>query len=110
MHGRSIFPGMGANTETTKTMSVPRIRLTEDEHALIKQLRKKGVASELVNQCDKAGLPLSNVKHFWYKSDKFSIFSKTDGLQLEDVLFDVASGLLGSGCSRTRARISFYSS
>jgi len=66
-------------------MSVPRIRLTEDEHALIKQLRKKGVASELVNQCDEAGLPLSNVKHFWYKSEKFSIFSKTDGLQLENV-------------------------
>lgn len=66
-------------------MSVPRIRLTEDEHALIKQLRKKGVASKLVNECDEAGLPLSNVKHFWYKSEKFSIFSKSDGLQLEDV-------------------------
>lgn len=66
-------------------MSVPRIRLSADEHALIKQLRKKGVASELVNQCDEAGLPLSNVKHFWYKSEKFSIFSKSDGLQLEDV-------------------------
>jgi hypothetical protein len=66
-------------------MKIPRIRLSADEHALIKQLRKKGVASELVNQCDEAGLPLSNVKHFWYKSEKFSIFSKTDGLQLEDV-------------------------
>lgn len=66
-------------------MSIPRIRLSADEYALIKQLRKKGVASELVNQCDEAGLPLSNVKHFWYKSEKFSIFSKTDGLQLEDV-------------------------
>ncbi len=66
-------------------MKIPRIRLGADEHALIKQLRKKGVASELVNQCDEAGLPLSNVKHFWYKSEKFSIFSKTDGLQLEDV-------------------------
>ena len=70
-------------------MKIPRIRLSADEHALIKQLRKKGVASELVNQCDEAGLPLSNVKHFWYKSEKFSIFSKTDGLQLEDVFDSV---------------------
>ena len=66
-------------------MSVPRIRLSEDEFELIKQLRKKGVATELVNQCDEAGIPLSNVRHFWYKSDKFSIFSKNNGLQLEDV-------------------------
>ena len=66
-------------------MSVPRIRLSEDEFELIKSLRDKNVATELVNECNEAGLPLSNVKHFWYKSEKFSIFSKTDGLQLEDV-------------------------
>jgi len=66
-------------------MSVPRIRLTEDEFQLIKSLRDKNVATELVNECNEAGLPLSNVKHFWYKSEKFSIFSKSDGLQLEDV-------------------------
>lgn len=66
-------------------MSVPRIRLSEDEFQLIKSLRDKNVATELVNECNEAGLPLSNVKHFWYKSEKFSIFSKSDGLQLEDV-------------------------
>jgi len=66
-------------------MSVPRIRLSEDEFELIKSLRDKNVATELVNECNEAGLPLSNVKHFWYKSEKFSIFSKSDGLQLEDV-------------------------
>ena len=56
-------------------MSVPRIRLSEDEFELIKSLRDKNVATELVNECNEAGLPLSNVKHFWYKSEKFSIFS-----------------------------------
>ena len=66
-------------------MKVPRIRLSENEHALIKQLRTKGVASELVNQCDEAGLSISNISHFWYKSEKFSIFSKNTGLQLEDI-------------------------
>lgn len=85
MHGRGIFPGLGKDAQKTKIMKVPRLRLSENEYTLIKQLREKGVATELVNQCDEAGLPLSNVKHFWYKSEKFSIFSKTDGLQLEDV-------------------------
>jgi len=76
---------MGTNTKKINAMSVPRIRLSEDEFELIKSLRDKNVATELVNECNEAGLPLSNVKHFWYKSEKFSIFSKSDGLQLEDV-------------------------
>lgn len=74
-------------------MKPPRIRLSEDEYALIKQMRKNGVASELVNQCDEAGLSLSNVSHFWYKSEKFSIFSKNTGLQLEDIFDPIIKDL-----------------
>lgn len=74
-------------------MKIPRIRLTADEYELITKLRASGATTDLVTECEKAGLSLSNVKHFWYKSEKFSIFSSSDGLTLETAFEPIISDL-----------------
>ena len=74
-------------------MKIPRIRLSANEFELIQKLRNSGATSDLVDECEKAGLPLSNVKHFWYKSEKFSIFSHSNGLTLEQAFQPIIEDL-----------------
>jgi len=39
------------------------------------------VFAGLKEECDKEGIPLDSVKHFWHKSKNYSIFAKKDGGQ-----------------------------
>lgn len=41
--------------------------------------------SLLKEECELTGIPLETVRHYWYKSKKFSIFAKPDTLSIEDV-------------------------
>lgn len=59
--------------------------------------------SELKKECDSAGIPLKDVKHYWYKSKKFSIFAKDDGRRIEDIFnrFESIVENYSGGISRT---------
>ena len=49
--------------------------------------------SLLKQECDKAGIPLKDVRHYWYKSKLFSIFAKNEDSQIEDI-FERFEGLV----------------
>ena len=72
-----------------------RLRLTKDESDIIQAWRERGHLPELLEQCKSAGIPLSDVKHYWHKSEKFSIFAKNDTPSLESlfepILLDLQS-------------------
>jgi hypothetical protein len=51
-----------------------RPRLTEAEYELIQDFRKKH--EELEKECDEKGIPMDAVQHYWFKSEKFSMFVK----------------------------------
>jgi hypothetical protein len=40
---------------------------------------------QLFEECKAAGIPLKDVRHFWHKSKKFSIFAKKQGTPLAEV-------------------------
>ncbi len=48
-----------------------RLRLSSDEHDLIKAYRDKH--SALATECDEKGIPIQDVSYYWYKGEKFSI-------------------------------------
>lgn len=49
-----------------------RPRITEDEYNLILSHRA------LVSECEEKGVPVEDVKHYWYKSKDFSLFVKPE--------------------------------
>ncbi len=60
-----------------------RYRLTEDEEVLLFKYREQKVLLE--NECISAGIPIKDVKHYWYKSKVFSIFAKPNTKSIEDL-------------------------
>jgi hypothetical protein len=56
-----------------------RPRITKEEFEIIEAWREKGHLPELLEQCKAAGIQLKDVKHYWHKSEKFSIFAKNEG-------------------------------
>jgi hypothetical protein len=72
-----------------------RPRITKDEFAIIEAWREKGHLPELLEQCKAAGIELKDVKHYWHKSEKFSIFAKNEGKTLDElfepILLDLQS-------------------
>lgn len=52
-------------------MSEIRPRLTPEEYEVVKQLRRRYKALE--EECEEKGIPIEDVKHYWYKGDNFSI-------------------------------------
>ena len=72
-----------------------RPRITKEEFEIIEAWREKGHLPELLEQCKEAGIPLKDVKHYWHKSEKFSIFAKNEGSTLEElfepILLDLQS-------------------
>jgi hypothetical protein len=64
-----------------------RPRVTEDEYQVIKQLRERHEA--LQRECEEKGIPIEDVKHYWYKGDNFSINVKTPILSYTDVKDDI---------------------
>lgn len=59
------------------------IRVTSDEEMLILKYREKKILLE--EECIKSGIDLKSVKHFWYKSEMFSIFAKPNQKSIHDL-------------------------
>ena len=70
-----------------------RLRLSAEEIELITAFRDRGHLPELFEQCKAAGIELKDVKHYWHKSEKFSIFAKNEGLTLEDTFAPILQEL-----------------
>tara|TARA_R110000868_G_C10803675_1_gene757303 strand:+ start:26 stop:1084 length:1059 start_codon:yes stop_codon:yes gene_type:complete len=70
-----------------------RLRLTKDENDIIQAWRERGNLPELLEQCKAVGIPLKDVKHYWHKSEKFSIFAKNDAFSLEDLFTPILEQL-----------------
>jgi len=61
-----------------------RIRLSPEELEIVHAWRDRGHLPELFEQCKAAGIDIKDVKHYWHKSEKFSIFAKNKELTVED--------------------------
>ena len=70
-----------------------RLRLTDDEHEIIKAWRERGALPQLFEECKQAGIAIKDVRHFWHKSKKFSIFAKKNPLSLDEVFTPILEEL-----------------
>lgn len=70
-----------------------RPRLTPEEFQIIQTWRDRGHLPELFEQCKAAGIDIKDVKHYWHKSEKFSIFAKNKPQSLEDTFKPILSDL-----------------
>ena len=62
-----------------------RYRLKEDEWKLVDEYRNdKKRQSLLADECNEVGIDLGSVSHYWYKSQKFSIFAKPNEYTKDD--------------------------
>lgn len=66
---------------------MPRPRITDEELQLIYRLRERHKALE--TECKEKGVPLEDVKHYWYKSEQFSMFVKPQVKTFEEVAADL---------------------
>lgn len=53
-----------------------RPRLSEEEYNELLEIRERNKA--IKEESERAGIPLEDVKHYWYKSEKFSIFARNN--------------------------------
>lgn len=78
-------------------MSDIRPRMTEEEYQLWLKIRDNDFIVDqldlLQEECDKAGIPIEDVKHYWYKSDKFSVFAKNKVKTYEQVRDEIINEL-----------------
>ena len=64
-----------------------RYRLKQDEWRLIDDYRKdKKNKALLEKECKEAGIDVSSVHHYWYKSKRFSIFAKPNEFSRDEFL------------------------
>ena len=64
-----------------------RYRLKPDEWELVDRYRSdKKAESLLKGECDAAGIDVNSVSHYWYKSQKFSIFAKPNEFTKDEFL------------------------
>ena len=64
-----------------------RYRLKPDEWELVDRYRSdKKAQSLLKGECDAAGIDVNSVSHYWYKSQKFSIFAKPNEFTKDEFL------------------------
>jgi hypothetical protein len=66
-----------------------RPRMTEEEWELWDKIKDNEFIQENINvlsaECEKAGIPLNDVKHYWYKSKHISVFAKNKVVSYEEV-------------------------
>lgn len=78
-------------------MSDIRPRMTEEEYKLWLKVRDNDFISDQLNElhkeCEAAGIPIEDVKHYWYKSEKFSIFGKNKVKTYEQVKDEIVAEL-----------------
>lgn len=70
-------------------MDKVRPRITKEEYRVILELREKHRA--LSKECESSGIPVEDVKHYWYKGQNFSIFTKPGQKNYQDVRDEVVS-------------------
>jgi len=64
-----------------------RYRLKEDEWQLVDKYRNDKERQSLLNdECEAVGINPSSVSHYWYKSQKFSIFAKPNEFTKDEFL------------------------
>jgi hypothetical protein len=63
-----------------------RPRLTKEEYEIVVAYRERHKA--LKDECEAKGIPLEDVKHYWFKSDDFSMFVKND-VNIDDVITEL---------------------
>jgi hypothetical protein len=51
----------------------------------LKQIIKRSKHPLLADECDEKGIPIDNVRHYWYKGKQFSIFVKGEQVSYEDI-------------------------
>lgn len=70
-------------------MAEHRPRMSDEEFELWKTIKDNDFIvdqlHELQKECQKAGIPIEDVSHYWYKSEHFSIFAKNKVKTYEQV-------------------------
>lgn len=61
----------------------PKYYLNKENQKKLEEIRQRHKA--LSDECEKSGVPLEDVSHYWYKSEFFSIFSKKGTVTYEQV-------------------------
>lgn len=78
-------------------MSDIRPRMTEEEYQLWLTVKDNEFIADQLNllkeECDKVGIPIEDVKHYWYKSDNFSVFAKNRVKTYEQVRDEIIEEL-----------------
>jgi len=68
---------------------MPRPRLTDQEYELWLKVKDNEFIKEQISvveqECNEAGIPLSDVKHYWYKSKRVSVFAKNKVKGYEEI-------------------------
>ena len=70
-------------------MKTIRPRITSQEFDILKEIRTQHKA--LARECQEQGLPVHDVKHYWFKGKNFSIFSKPSQKSYDDVRDSIVS-------------------
>ena len=72
---------------------MPRPRMTQEELNAWNAFKDSDFVVEqlslLKQECDKAGIPIKDVKHYWYKSKVFSVFAKNKIQDYDQVKDDI---------------------
>lgn len=79
--------------DRSEVLDKPQYRrwLSNDEYQFLQHIRENGTA--IINECEEQGIPLKDVKHYWHKSKKFSIFAKNSVPSYFDVRDDIVQSM-----------------
>jgi hypothetical protein len=72
-------------------MSEIRPRLTPEEYEVVKQLRQRHEA--LKRECEEKGIPIEDVKYYWYKGENFSINVKSPSISYLEVRDEIVKDM-----------------
>jgi len=76
-----------------------RVRMTEEEMEMWHNIKGNEFIAEQLSQlqeeCNHAGIPIEDVRSYWYKSDHYSIFAKNKVKTYEEVKDDIIQDLDG---------------
>ena len=68
-----------------------RPRITEEDYAILQQIRS--THSALQAECEEKGIPIEDVKHYWYKGESFSINVKNPTYSYEQVRDEIVKSM-----------------
>lgn len=78
-------------------MSDIRPRMTKEDYEMWLKVKGNDFIYEQLNllqaECEAVGIPIEDVKHYWYKSDKFSVFAKNKIKSYEQVKDEIVKEL-----------------